>query len=264
MKIKVFFITIFSLILSYWGLVIYNSQPRQKNFEAKVNHILIQLSESLLMQVKVQKETQAIEKELVIFPLSELEKGLPDDNAKKTFWINIYNAYYQLLYTREKKENPEIFTEKLITIANTSFSLDDIEHGILRKYRWKYSLGYLENIFTSSFIKGLAVDTIDYRIHFALNCGAKSCPPIAFYQYEKIDEQLDKASRSFLLSETEIDDTNKTLTTSMILSWFRGDFGGKKGIKTILGKLFNKNLADYSVDFKAYNWEEAMENFVER
>ncbi len=263
MKIKVFVIAIFSLVLCYFGLVTYGSIVKQKNLGIKENLMLIQLSESLLMQVKMQKETQSIEKDLIAFPLDSLKAGLPNDNAKKTFWINIYNAYYQLLYTREKKKNPEIFTEKLITIANTSFSLDDIEHGILRKYRWKYSLGYVENIFTSSLIKDLAVDTIDYRIHFALNCGAKSCPPIAFYQYEKIDEQLDKASRSFLLSETEIDDTTKTLTTSMILSWFRADFGGKKGIKTILGKLHNKNLTDYSIDFKAYNWEEVMKNFVE-
>ena len=40
----------------------------------------------------------------------------------------------------------------------------------------------------------MAVDVIDFRIHFALNCGAKSCPPIAFYSYDKINDQLDLAT----------------------------------------------------------------------
>lgn len=223
---------------------------------------LIQLSEQLLLHVKTKQETKTLEKELLDISIEMLKRGLSDDSAKKAFWINIYNAYYQLLYTRKQKRKPEIFTAKLIFIANTRFSLDDIEHGILRKYRWKYSLGYLVNIFAAPLIKELAVDIIDYRIHFVLNCGAKSCPPIGFYQYEKINEQLDKATRSFLLSETEIDDVRKQIWTSKILSWFRGDFGGERGIKSILSSLLNQNLNDYTISFKKYNWEAQMENFL--
>jgi hypothetical protein len=234
----------------------------QKNTPMSVTRTSpVQLSEKFLLQIKTQKETQDIEKELFNLSLDSLKANLFDDNTKKTFWINIYNAYYQLLYMRDKKRKPEIFTKRLIPIAHTYFSLDDIEHGILRKYRWKYSLGYWRNVFTSSLIKDLAVDKIDYRIHFALNCGAKSCPPIAFYQYEKIDEQLDKATRSFLLSETAIDEAKKQIKTSKILSWFRGDFGGKRGIKNILGTLLNQNFDDYILDFKEYDWEASMANF---
>ncbi len=269
MKIK--FLKFFKFVLllflllsvSYFSAVFCN-QFYKKDIEVKsVNMPLIQLSEQLLLHVKTKQETQTLEKELSSIPMSDLKRGLPNDNAKKTFWVNIYNAYYQLLYTREQKRNPEIFTEKLIPIAHIRFCLDDVEHGILRKYRWKYSLGYLENIFESSLIKDLAVDTIDYRIHFALNCGAKSCPPIAFYQYEKINEQLDKATRSFLLAETEIDEAKKKIITSKILSWFSGDFGGKKGIKSILSNLFQQNLSDYALHFKDYDWTEAMANFEE-
>lgn len=31
-------------------------------------------------------------------------------------------------------------------------------------------------------IKKLAVSNLDYKIHFALNCGGKICPPIRFYE----------------------------------------------------------------------------------
>jgi len=77
---------------------------------------------------------------------------------------------------------------------------------------------------------------IDYRIHFALNCGAKSCPPIAFYTLEKLDKQLDEATYSFIISETTIDMNNKTISTSKLMYWYRGDFGDTRGIKETLKK----------------------------
>ena len=93
--------------------------------------------------------------------------------------------------------------KKLFTITSTLFSLDDVEHGILRRYRYKYSLGFITDLFPSKIIKKLAVSKIDYRIHFALNCGAKSCPPIAFYTSLNIEEELNLATQSFLESETD-------------------------------------------------------------
>ena len=96
-----------------------------------------------------------------------------------------------------------------------------------------------------------------------MNCGAKSCPPIAFYNYEKLDYQLDVAARVFLTSETEIDSLNKKLTVSKILDWFRADFGGKKGIRRIIKKYLNKDVNGYKIKFKPYNWDELLNNFSE-
>ena len=158
---------------------------------------------------------------------------------------------------------PKIFTKKVIVIASKSFSLDNIEHDILRKYRWKFSMGYLPKFFPGKLIKQLAVSKIDYRIHFALNCGAKSCPPIAFYSYDKIDQQLDLASRNFLKSETVVNDELKEITTSKILSWFKGDFGGKKGIRKILGKEFGKDLSGYKIRFNDYDWDSVLKNYAD-
>jgi uncharacterized protein (UPF0179 family) len=45
---------------------------------------------------------------------------------------------------------------------------------------------------------------LDCRIHFALNCGVKDCPAIAFYNSEKINEQLEFAKISFLQAETTL------------------------------------------------------------
>lgn len=224
---------------------------------------IITLSEQLLWQVKMGKLTDNLEETLQRIKMDELVSELNDDAAKKTFWINIYNAFFQILSVKKKKTKPEIFTQKLIIIADTPFSLDDIEHGILRRYRWKLSLGYLPNLFTRNIIKQLSVKKIDFRIHFALNCGAKSCPPIAFYTLSKLENQLETAAFSFLTAETEVDTQHKVVKTSALLKWFIGDFGGKKGIKKALSKYLETDVSDYTIQFKPYDWTMAHHNFIE-
>ena len=225
------------------------------------NKSLVALSGKLLLNVKSEVPTEKLETELAEIKKENLVVGLSNDNARKTFWINIYNAYFQILAVREKKKTPEIFTEKLIKIGQTLFSLDDIEHGILRKYRSKFSLGYLPQLFVSKTIKDLCVQKIDYRIHFTLNCGATSCPPIAFYEYDKLEKQLETATSSFLKSDVEVDTATKSLKISRILLWFKADFGGEAGIKAILSKYLKSNFSDYSISYKEYDWNQKLKNY---
>jgi len=221
------------------------------------------LSEQLLLDVKMEKYTPALRRQLEELEPQVLQQGLINDNQKKAFWINIYNAYYQILRIVEKVNKPEIYKEKLFTIAGISLSLDDVEHGILRRYRYKYSLGFLPSLWVSSFVRQNAVDKLDYRIHFALNCGAKSCPPIAFYNADKIDAQLDMATQSFLESESEFDDDERVVTTTTLFKWFYADFGGKSGIKKIFAKQLNRDISNYKIKYRAYSWEDDLANFVE-
>lgn len=246
------------IFVATWWL---EALPANTMSAAPPDQTILKLSEKLLYAVKTESATDSLEKELASLNMDTLITGLSNDAARKTFWINIYNSYYQLLAIREKKTNPGIYKEKLIPVAGHSFSLDDIEHGILRKYRWKYSMGYLPQFLPSKLIKRLAVSKIDYRIHFTLNCGAKSCPPIAFYQYEKLEPQLEVATKSFLRSETDIDTIKKVITTSKILQWFKGDFGGKKGILSLLSKVLNQDFSGYSITFKDYDWSVLLKNY---
>lgn len=219
-------------------------------------------SEQLLLTVKKQQDTTALQEEMANIPLPELKIVLADDDRKKAFWLNIYNAFYQILRIEKKMDKPDIYRKRSFTIAGELFSLDDVEHGILRKFRYKYSLGYLANPFTSKLIKDLAVDELDYRIHFALNCGAKSCPPIAFYKVKNINGQLDLATQSFLEGDTDFDEENKVVHTTALFQWFAGDFGGKKGIRKIYQQQLDKDISDYSIKYKEYSWEDDLGNFV--
>lgn len=226
-----------------------------------VDKQMIGLSEQLLYAVKTEQPTDRIERQLATYSAADLIRNLGNDNARKTFWINLYNAYYQILAVRKNLKAPQIFTTEAIQFSDAAFSLDEVEHGILRRYRWKYSLGYLPQFFPGKLIKTLAVDTLDYRVHFALNCGAKSCPPIVFYTYDAIDNQLTKATKSFLKNETVVDLVKQTVAVSKIMQWFRGDFGGPKGIRSILSTYLDHDFSAYSLHYRTYDWNEALRNF---
>ena len=256
----VFFFSVAAFLLA--GFISACPIPKTKK-AAMPDTTLLRLSEQFLYNVKIGEPTNQFEEQLATLDYNSLRNGLNNDNAIKTFWLNIYNGWFQVLAVREKLRRPEIFTSKRITIASKKFSLDNIEHGILRKFRWKFSKGYLPSFFPGKTIKQLAVEKIDYRIHFALNCGAKSCPPIAFYNYENLDKQLDVAAKVFLNSETEIDSLNKVVKVTKIMNWFKSDFGGKKGIRRIVKEFLQKDIDGYKIKYKPYNWDELLHNFSE-
>ncbi len=224
---------------------------------------LNRLSEKLLLNVKMEKNTSEIRSEIEQTDPATISQSLSNDNKKKAFWINVYNAYYQILRKEKNVVKPDIYKKKLVSIAGQAVSLDDVEHGILRRYRYKYSLGFIANIFSPKFIKINAVDKLDYRIHFALNCGAESCPPIAFYNSKNIDGQLNMATQSFLEGESEFNDEEKTVHTTALFKWFYADFGGKKGIKKIFKQQLNKDVSEYKIQYTTYSWQDDLHNFVD-
>lgn len=259
MKITLFIVALLVVVILLWAL---GARQIVNKSESNPDENLLTLSEQLLYAIKTEVPTDSVEQLLSGYSLDRLIAGLPNNRVRKLFWINLYNAWYQILAIREKKTQPDIFTTKAIHFKDFSLSLDDVEHGILRKYRWKYSLGYLPQFSPSQNIKKLAVSEIDYRIHFALNCGAKSCPPIAFYKYTDLDEQLDLAARSFLSGETEVDVSKKEIHVTKIMYWFKGDFGGSDGIREILSKYLGKDFTGYKIHFKDYDWTEELKNFT--
>jgi len=220
------------------------------------------LSEQLLLKVKMKEDTSILQGELKELPPKSLKQYLTNDDLKKAFWINIYNASFLILRKDKKIKKSHIYTKRLVSIAGRELSLDDIEHGLLRKYRCKYSLGFFGNPFASGYIKEHMVVKFDYRIHFALNCGAKSCPPIAFYNSNKINFQLDMATQSFLEGESDFDYEQKVVRTTKLFMAYYWDFGGKKGIKNIFFQHLNKDLTDYKIVYKKYSWDEHLDNFV--
>lgn len=174
----------------------------------------------------------------------DLDQLLDENNEKNdanllAFFINIYNALtiHSIAYLSNLKESNVKggsllkqlggkFWSKmayLIGKDNQVFSLDDIEHGILRSNRPHPANRHPQFCKEDPRLK-LAVKAIDSRIHFALNCGAKSCPPISFYTLDNLDSGLDMAARNFITNETSVDAKNASLQLSKLLLWYREDF----------------------------------------
>ena len=225
------------------------------------------MSEEFLQRIKLGKDTKEIQNTLANTTLNQLENALRTDAHKLSFWVNIYNAYIQVILSKnpELYENRnEFFNKAQIEIAGETISFAKIEHGIIRKSQWDLGLGYIRKWFPNKFERKLRVENQDYRVHFALNCGAKDCPPVAIYQVKLLDAQFNKGTANYLKKTSEYDKTKKEVAVTSLFSWFRGDFGSKSGVKRIL-KEFEIIPTTKEIDliYKDYDWTLDLNNFID-
>lgn len=197
-------------------------------------------------------------------------EDLPGRTERLAFWINLYNTLVLdavISYDIQRSVNERLgglgfFRRAAYNVGGLRFSADDIEHGILRA---NASHPFLPG---SQFAQGdprLAwmMESRDPRIHFALNCASRSCPPIAAYRADQIDAQLEQAVRNFVDAETSIDPAEGTLQLSSIFNWFRDDFGGLDGVVAFVRRYLPHDARrawletrqEIDLVFTVYNWE---------
>ncbi|MBL4656758.1 MAG: DUF547 domain-containing protein [Flavobacteriales bacterium] len=223
----------------------------------------IRFSQDMLYAAKTDGETAAYLDTLANVNLEYLAEELNTDSRKLAFWLNAYNSLTQIILKEDTSlAETRFYSQDLIIMGKTSISLDVIEHGILRKSQLKYGFGYLSNWFASDFEKIFSIDTVEPRIHFALNCGATSCPPIAFYKPTQIDDQLEIATRGYLETMARFNAEQNVVHAPAIMSWFRGDFGGESGIVTFL-KRYNvvPDSVNPTLKFDDFDWKLRLNNF---
>ncbi|MGD2254097.1 MAG: DUF547 domain-containing protein [Anaerolineales bacterium] len=198
-------------------------------------------------------------------PVFELDR-LGGEAAQTAFWINLYNAlildavvHYGI--AGSLRDHLWLFRRAAYNVAGMRFSADDIEHGVLRGNRphWVTKLPAF-----SRYDPRLrhALRDPDPRIHFALVCGARSCPPIAFYDGEHLDRQLDLAAASFINGGgASFDSQGSTLWISRIFRWYQRDFGGRRGVLEVVRRHLKHpdarealDSGAYRVRFLSYDW----------
>jgi hypothetical protein len=194
---------------------------------------------------------------LASWPVDALADALDDDLARVAFWSNVYNAATQ----RALRDDPDryahrrrFFSADLVTVAGRALSLDDIEHCIVRRGYHKWSLGYLRWPFRSDYAERLSPTDREPRVHFALNCGAESCPVIRPYSRGDVDAKLDRATRTYLDATVEYDPDADRVALPKVFRWFRGDFGGRSGILAFLRR-FEQLPADAAPGFRYREWD---------
>jgi hypothetical protein len=150
--------------------------------------------------------------------------------AQLAFWINLYNALIvdaviQFDVKRSISDVRGFFWRAAYSIGGLRFNAYDIEFGILRANAPHPAIPGPHFAADDPRLR-FSLPQRDPRMHFALNCASRSCPPINFYAPGQIDQQLDWATRSFINGGgVEIDRARGEVRLSKIFQWYAPDFG---------------------------------------
>lgn len=178
-------------------------------------------------------------------------KMLREDDEKLAFWINAYNILaidlVQNAYPVDSIKDlgsffSPVWKAKAGTIGGRSYTLEEIEHKILRP------MG-------------------EPRIHAAIVCASVSCPPLARTPFtpERINAQLDSIVRAWLSNPEKglrLDRDDETLNVSKIFRWFESDFEAGGGvIQFVLPHMatedadwLREHRADLDLEYFDYAW----------
>ncbi|NNF63417.1 MAG: DUF547 domain-containing protein [Acidimicrobiia bacterium] len=181
----------------------------------------------------------------------ELAATDPNDlssDVALAYWLNLYNAGALELATRAASQSastvlrvPGAFDSTWATVAGEALSLNDIEHGKIRRFK-------------------------DPRIHAALVCGSASCPTLRLTPYsgEHLQNELDDQMRAFLRDGGLVfDDGSAQL--SRILLWYGADFVRpsrmpnilpvrRRQVAAALQQWTEVPLAGTPIEFQPYDW----------
>jgi hypothetical protein len=158
------------------------------------------------------------------------------------YWINVYNVNvvatilenYPVASIRDISTDPiirlNVFKKERVPAEGTVISLDTVENEKIRE-------GFH-----------------DPRIHFAINCAAKSCPPIRTEAYEgaRVDAQLDDQVRKFLAANVHVQ--NGVVHTTKIMDWFSKDFDAWAGGKLAFLRRYMKIDGNPDFEYDDYDW----------
>ena len=195
------------------------------------------LARQLLDDARSGRPDRTARAELASLDPDQLAATLADDVSRITFWLNLYNAVVRARILADPagyRRRWRFFAMPAVVVAGRRLSPNAIEHGILRRSAFLIGLGYLRNPFPSSFERRMRVSRVDPRIHFALNCGARSCPPLAAWDPATLDEDLERATAAYLTTESRRLEDGREVRVPRLLLWFRGDFGGPAGVRRLL------------------------------
>ena len=222
-----------------------------------------ELSKDFLSALKSEDATQAqvIADQIADLDRALLVSALDSRNKQLAFWVNIYNGMVQHLLTKDPSlydNRGDFFGTPSFTVAGEALSPNEIEHGIIRGGENRLGLGFIPQIFVNKYERTFKIDGGDSRVHFALNCGAADCPPVAIYDPTTYDEQINARVRSYLAEHSELKSEagKEVIYTSPLFSWFRGDFKDRGGIDEFLVEygILNEDQKDIDREYTDYDW----------
>ena len=158
------------------------------------------------------------------------------NEMKMAFCINLYNIMIRYAFIKvgivnkssDVQKRQQFFSQIMVRVGDDVLSFDDIEHGILRNNRKAPSLLVSGSQFNTKDSRraSLILPKIDHRIHFALNCGSKSCPMLRLYHGHAIHEELRVSGQEYCNDDRHVfvDQVANELHLSQMFHWYKDDF----------------------------------------
>ncbi|MBI4397268.1 MAG: DUF547 domain-containing protein [Elusimicrobia bacterium] len=186
--------------------------------------------------------------QLAAVPEGEFQTWTKDQRL--AYLLNLYNAqtlrliidHYPLKSIKDIGnflKGP--WDQPVVRLFGKTITLADLEHKIIRK---QYG---------------------EPRVHFAMVCAAKGCPPLRNEPFvaDRLSAQLDEQGRTFMADtkKNRMDVADNVLRLSPIFDWFKVDFIGKAGsVQAFVAPFFPKESFrkmlsdDYKIQYTDYDW----------
>ncbi|GAK59466.1 hypothetical protein U27_06451 [Candidatus Vecturithrix granuli] len=233
------------------------------------NHTELEGKTIAYAQLKKSREYQQYQTAIAFLQQLGLA-SLKTYHDRLAFWINLYNflvidAVLKSGIKTSVQDVKSFFMKASYRLGDYVFSLDDIEHGILRNNQCKPYSG-LQQFQATDPRRQFCLAPLDARIHCCMTCAAQSAPPLAIYTPQGLDEQLDRAVTRYLLNGgMRFERTTQELWLSRTFYWYRKDFenGGRTFLDVVLQALRNHDIgrelqasrAKLTVRFMDYDWK---------
>ncbi len=198
--------------------------------------------------------------------LSGVDPGaIEGQDARVAFWLNAYNALLlHRLCRRPVRGNLlrhlGLFDRAAYEVGGHHYSLNLIEHGVLRRNA-RPPLRLRRPFRRGDPRMAPAPAIVDPRVHFALNCGARSCPPVLAYDAERLEDQLGSATRAYIEAETDIDPGRRRIRLPGLIRLYRSDFGDRAQLLAFVARHLERppswldgGAGRVRVRYSRFNW----------
>jgi hypothetical protein len=174
-----------------------------------------------------------VEQTLVLRHIYPVE--FESDAERIAFWINLYNALcihgvIALGLERSAMEMPSFFARVAYRVGEWTFTPNDMLNGVLRRGRRRPE-GIARQFHRGDPRLAYSPSIVDPRMHGALVCLARSCPPVAHYSGDELDLQLELAADHFISGSVEVDFERRRLHLPLQLYYYYEDFGDASGVE---------------------------------
>lgn len=152
--------------------------------------------------------------------------------AQTAFWLNVFNAAVlrdcaELALARSIREVQGFFERRRLTVGGLGYSLDDIEHGLLRGNVPKFGRRRAPMQRDDPRLAHMPL-AYDERMHFAMHSASRSSPAFRVFDGGSLDAQLEEATAGYLRRHVRVEDGGALVVLPRQFHWYAEDFGGER------------------------------------